>query len=67
MSRAALSTRRPEPLGDDGGDLVLRQVARALASPLDQGPLLVVGEVGLEEMFMDRYTMYITRSREGGG
>ncbi|OGL09418.1 MAG: hypothetical protein A3I14_14740 [Candidatus Rokubacteria bacterium RIFCSPLOWO2_02_FULL_73_56] len=45
VSRTALSTRRPEPLSDDGGDLVLRQVARALARPLDQGPQLVVGEV----------------------
>jgi hypothetical protein len=36
VSRTALSTRRPERLGEDGGDLVLRQVARALASSLDQ-------------------------------
>jgi hypothetical protein len=39
-----LSTRRPEPFSDDGGYLVLRQVAGALAGTFDQGAQLVVGK-----------------------
>jgi hypothetical protein len=45
VSRTAVSTGRPQPLGDDGGDPVFGEVARALAGTLHQGPQLVVGEV----------------------
>ncbi len=45
VSRTTVSTGRPGPLGDDGGDFALREIARALASALDQGSELVVREV----------------------
>lgn len=45
VSRTAVSMGRPEPLGDDGGNLVLREIARPLAGTFDQGPQLVVREV----------------------
>jgi len=45
VSRTTVSTGRPEPLGDDGGYFVLREIACALASALDQGSELVVREV----------------------
>src|SRR5712692_1618741 len=45
VSRTTVSTGRPEPLGDDGGDFVLGEIARALAGTLDEGPELVVREV----------------------
>jgi hypothetical protein len=45
VSRTAVSTGRPEPLGDDGGDLVLGEVACPMAGALDQSPQLGVREV----------------------
>jgi hypothetical protein len=36
---------RPETLGDDGGDLVLGEVAGALAGTFDEGAKLVVREL----------------------
>ena len=44
VSRTAVSTGRPKPLGGDGGDFVLAEIARSPASALDQGPELVVRE-----------------------
>ena len=44
LSTTAVSTDPAEPLGEDGNDLVLGEVARALAGTFDQGPQLVVRE-----------------------
>jgi hypothetical protein len=38
VSRTALSTSCAKPLDDDGGNLVLGEIAGAVASPLDERP-----------------------------
>ena len=57
---------RPEPLGEDGGDFVVGEIACALASTLDDGPELVVREVAERGVDRGGGTGAMVHSRRSG-